>query len=1047
MTYVPKPGVADCSNTPPPEEEAIILFPSLGTPLLLAPGQNKASIFIAAPSGMRGKAKGHTVREKAVDMYKLVDQHLRVAKITSKNEFQEPEGGTTTGTLFGEDKEYALAKQHITGWRVGEFKAGALISDRHGRPFATVAPAAAQLYDRVQDVYEIELDLNAKPFAALKAPGSLVSLAWMVRLSVDDKKLAGFEYGIQHAEAQDLAIARFFARQTGRNPHHFGKLQEFKLHEPCEKFKNHLPPPGDHFDTRLKSWHPVKRMGVAQLKLGHLSDVHVNVRHNALAHSEAKVLEDAANASWNQPVGTKVCNSFEALKSLFEKMASGENKADAVLLTGDLIDFNRNLNPQTFTKGPGKIGEQWKAFNLLGNIFDEKEGPRLYPRGLDDMLVFSLVREMYRKHQLPIIMTSGNHEAYQVPYGISARVEAGDTDNWAFKLGVLEATTVDGRAARQRQQENAKQSWPDGKLPNEARSAQKSLARLDAVERHRADLEAASAWSRGKANEGMSRDHNLTIYEACLAYGPTYGQALTGFNFSGEQFDWFYALFTPLADCVIAYGAESDDKAGAKTKQVIAALGWGTDENFMNVTGYLENGVDRQGAGILPRAVESFSSDQLTLLGQAQGYKAASKDKATLTVATHFTIVSFNEPQPYSNVSQTPNKMSFVPHNGPSGLAGLKAAFNHVNVGTCEKNVATYLEHFANVPGRRGKAAGVDWHLSGHSHRAGVYKVEWRLDAVGAVATRHIEVTSAKDPGIHGPQTVAPDTGTAFIVTSAGGPIGYQNLAGELSSWTGRPPAGTLLNALSGRITQVKTERCHLEGKHKGLGYNEKPRLCVALDYLHVMHGLPEKGNIAVPVSMFRQTEGFPREVSVIFSEQMEKLDCIEGVAVWVFEGGKDGAGDAVRKWQRLAPALLRASDRKKGMLKFSDDDVAILKRAVSAGAMERFPNASKLEKGKEFLRISQAFCEVALKKPASSKAPEDWAKDMQCTDPWVFPLSISIDSDTLSPKSYWLFGRPAGEKGEVPDWDFLALNFKDKGYIEAKEAITGKKPVGSVKV
>ncbi|XXQ52314.1 hypothetical protein ACA040_000956 [Xenophilus aerolatus] len=118
----------------------------------------------------------------------------------------------------------------------------------------------------------------------------------------------------------------------------------------------------------------------------------------------------------------------------------------------------------------------------------------------------------------------------------------------------------------------------------------------------------------------------MTIYEACLAYGPTYGQALTGYNFDGGQFDWFYALFTPLADVVYAYGAKPEEKSGAGASQVIAALGWGVNENFKNLwdTKALSKiGVDRQGAGILPRATESFSADQLKLVTQARRYKQA----------------------------------------------------------------------------------------------------------------------------------------------------------------------------------------------------------------------------------------------------------------------------------------------------------------------------------------------------------------------------------------------------------------------------------------
>ena len=313
-----------------------------------------------------------------------------------------------------------------------------------------------------------------------------------------------------------------------------------------------------------------------------------------------------------------------------------------------------------------------------------------------------------------------------------------------------------------------------------------------------------------------------------------------------------------------------------------------------------------------------------------------------------------------------------------------------------------------------------------HSNRQAVGELSWSADANAS-----------------GPQTAAPNTGTAFIVTSAGGPIGYQNLAGELSSWTGRPPAGTLLNPLSGRITQVKTERCHLEGKDKGLGYNEKPRLCVALDYLHVMSGLPEKGGIAVPLTFQCLQPGYPASISVFLSAQMRGLGCIESVKFWLFErDDKAGTG----QWVCIKTTLKAQGKTEPAVLKLSGEELVVLNRAVSGGVMERFANSSKFEKGKEFLRITQAFVEVALKKPASSKAPEDWARDMQCTDPWVFPLHISIDSNLLSPKSYWSFQRPAGERGEVPDWAWLYKTWGETPskagnlYPKAEEIIRLKK-------
>ncbi len=70
--------------------------------------------------------------------------------------------------------------------------------------------------------------------------------------------------------------------------------------------------------------------------------------------------------------------------------------------------------------------------------------------------------------------------------------------------------------------------------------------------------------------------------------------------------------------------------------------------------------------------------------------------------------------------------------------------------------------------------------------------------------------------------------------------------------------------------------------------------------------------------------------------------------------------------------------------------------------------------------------------------------------DPWVFPLDIALidgnvnmdgfslnKSDPARPKNaLWHFGRPMGERGEVPDWKFQSSNFESKGYIPPGKAI-----------
>ncbi|MBN8749882.1 Uncharacterised protein [Xylophilus ampelinus] len=294
----------------------------------------------------------------------------------------------------------------------------------------------------------------------------------------------------------------------------------------------------------------------------------------------------------------------------------------------------------------------------------------------------------------------------------------------------------------------------------------------------------------------------------------------------------------------------------------------------------------------------------------------------------------------------------------------------------------------------------MDWHLSGHSHRSGIYKVRWQQDNARATATRRIQVISA------------------------GGGIEYQNVDGELSAWTGRLPAGTVLDPSSGKIKQVKTERSHADD---GKGFNEKPRLCVALDYLHVMSGIEGKGGLgkngAIEVPLLFKVlptlmgPGKGDQLEVVLSEQMKKLECIAGVTLWVFEGGSVNQKNKITPpvWHRISLNLdkpgnpTRATPVREGL--------ELLQRALAAGVPYSPGEPGKLILGR---RAQATFCEVSLKKAKATAADEDWAKDRHCTDPWVLPVDlISGDGKTMT-----ALHRPVGERGEVPDWDWLAATW-----------------------
>jgi hypothetical protein len=801
-----QPGCTDCDATS--DVRAVILYPSLGMPLVLAPGQKKCSIIIAV-EGKAMLASGAKGRNSPAPLlYGAVDRHLRLHPIVEK----KSEDDTTKGNLFSDGKSYALAKEAIQCVYLGHIaQAEPLVTKDpagHIDMAFTVSPHAAKLYEDTPNVFELVLNLEAPPFKAIN-DSAFMSFAWMLKQAKPDKPLKG-----THAHGNDLAIAAF--RSAPAQKDHFPDWAEFDLTQPVRTGQPNQKTADKH---AILSWHPVIRAKAAdQLKMGHLSDVHVNIRQNVLAQSQANVLEGVPGA---QAVGSKVAHCLESLKNLFDQFGNGPTQADALFVTGDLIDFNRNLCP---AKAGEKIADQWSAFNVFNNLLKSD----VYPRGQDDMLMFSLVRYAYTNLKLPVFMTTGNHEAYQVPYGISPRMKKLSRD---VKRGVLEKPGLHFADA-------LKSLTDSGKATT------------------------LNEYSADKANGGIPADHNMTIYEAALAYGPTYGQIIMTENFNESQFDWFYALFTPLSNWAVHYGADI-----AKPRQALVGLGWGFAENYKNAGNLNPLDSDNQGLGILPRSVDGISEAQKKIIQTAQTRKARGKAKS-LSVFSHFTLVNYGGP---------------VALGAKGSLPVQDGAFNQYNTGTCQKNRAWYLGDCVNAEGRA-----VDYHFSGHSHRSGVYAGSidsgpafdpYNPEAVSTGDTYRITVAKEPTPK---PSPVGPRGQTALIVSSSGGPVGVQNFAGELvagaDSWTLRPASGTLVDPNTHTVQRVAVDTAAVP--------SAKPRLCVALDYVHL-----SKPKALTFDEHAQDNADVPTQWNLVLDDQMRALNCIAGMKLWVFQkGGGDGA-------------------------------------------------------------------------------------------------------------------------------------------------------------
>lgn len=796
------PSCTECSETPP--VRAIILYPNLGTPLIIPPGETKINFFIAAESRSKalfGAGGTQQIPAPAPLAYLYVDKHLRVYPIKEKKAKED----TKVGRLWGDGKLCSAAFKHVQVWCIGHLSSGVL-KDVKGNIVANIRPKTIEGYRNIQPawpsekesiaqnepmewLYQIQIDLKNLPGEL--GSGKLVTLAWMV--AVPESYKAQKELADLHDwEYQDKIIYDFLESQKKNTAkRHVPDLYEFNV---STATTSKLPTIKKSTPKRLKAWHPVMIGKGESLKVGHLSDVHINCRQFALASSNASVVEGVSGK-----IGDKINNCFVSLRELFSEMKKAG--ADVIFITGDLLDFNRNLDPRR--QANPDPGGQWENYNLEKNL----NNGDLYPRGIDDMLVFSLLRYSYEELNLPVFLTTGNHEAYDVPYGMSPRanpfvmtkaVEQAKSDQGSVIPARLRASI---RAASATSQHVSNVSDRIKAIPfvgpqwNVATDGLEKWAKK-ATDKLRIDFDPNNfeLFDR-KMNEGIPADHNLTIYEACLIYGPSFPQVVRPFNFMPENFDWFFTLFTPLANYCIEY-----------KNQVLVGLDWGESEIMVNLdmsaSEFTKTPLNAAGiAGALsglPRADKSLDENQKAIIEQAR----CSRKK--FLMFSHFTLINYDLPFPLSYESKP--------------FAASDAVFNDVTKGTFSRGRDWLYPRLNN---------GIHFSLSGHSHRSGIYRVT--QSASGALSTVGYQPAEHREADEHSTRMHAKlfgnQSASRVVVSSCGGPIGVQNFKGELYGWNLMPPSGTLINISAEGPSEVVRV---VASKYRPA----KPRFSVALDYV-----------------------------------------------------------------------------------------------------------------------------------------------------------------------------------------------------------------------
>ncbi len=311
-----------------------------------------------------------------------------------------------------------------------------------------------------------------------------------------------------------------------------------------------------------------------------------------------------------------------------------------------------------------------------------------------------------------------------------------------------------------------------------------------------------------KGNEGIPADHNLTFYEAILAFGPSYAQVPTAkmIWLHKELFEWFHAMFTPFRDFAVDL-----------PKHRIVGLAWGEDEGKIDVPPL------GHGATHLPRATESPGAPQWDLLTKAVS------DPKRVVLFTHYTFVSYIDTIPNSSegkwtpsLAPQPGKLSTVApeKRGAFGLRPLSlgslGTFSDCDYGTFETMRSQMYGQVAT-----GKLQAV---FTGHSHRKGLYYLREPLSWFETGYTT--EMYSLYESLDRAAEPLAKRAGaTPIIVSDSAGPLPRLNHHNEFLEWGSDRPSGTLAKFdANGEVEGIEAVRTTIG--------RTKPRVAVALDYL-----------------------------------------------------------------------------------------------------------------------------------------------------------------------------------------------------------------------
>jgi hypothetical protein len=168
-------------------------------------------------------------------------------------------------------------------------------------------------------------------------------------------------------------------------------------------------------ENPVQAYHPVFYFDdLTYANISHLADIHLSSRQQLLAKSPARVIEH----SDFQPIGKMVNICSKNTKCILNEFGN-DPKVHIVVISGDLVDFIPNVYKGI--DGNPCIKEIWDTVDV-----NPKNFKKYYHDYVDFISIYSLLIDFYRDHQKnrPVYAVTGNHDCYYEPFGITPRIYA-----------------------------------------------------------------------------------------------------------------------------------------------------------------------------------------------------------------------------------------------------------------------------------------------------------------------------------------------------------------------------------------------------------------------------------------------------------------------------------------------------------------------------------------------------------------------------------------------------------------------------------------------